>query len=312
MDSVLARLAASFSPVGHEIDMKHIKTVRCAALDNRHLEVEATLCDDLECNSLLVPVIFPNECLWESASDSLTFEDCVLTNVNSLNREGERRLQQEHTFANPEAESVYTTLESASNLLRDAPSVFPDWWIPPKTKDHVSECELLRELLNDDDMLDARMDLFQQNQKAQRSNSIVKSVKVQVIGLMGLILKVEVASAERSGADIIANEIIPIRFLDGAGSIREKTLQLLSADPGSAADDFTSDTSTGLKEIEVQIEGRMDYNASKTSASLRSIVVRMNGLIIQDSASWTGKWRVYFHVINNRITCFVFEFTITF
>jgi hypothetical protein len=108
---------------------------------------------------------------------------------------------------------------------------------------------------------------------------------------MGLILKVEVASAERSGADIIANEIIPIRFLDGAGSIREKMLQLLSADPGSAAGDFTSETSTGLKEIEVQIEGRMDYNASKTSASLRSIVVRMNRLIIQDSASWTGKWK---------------------
>lgn len=223
MERILARLAASFSPVGHAIDRKHIQTVRCSSLDNRHLEIEATLCDDYECNSLLVPVQFPQECGWETRNN--TFEECVLSNVNSLDQEEERRslLYNEPSFANLSAESVYATLESAEELLRDAPSYFPDWWIPANTKEDVSDCELLKGLLNEDDMMDARVNLLGRVRNSESNE--VRFVEVRSVGPMGLILKVIVENCDGR----ILTEWVPIKFFEGACSIREKTLELLSA-----------------------------------------------------------------------------------
>jgi hypothetical protein len=187
------------------------------------------LCDDLECNSLLVPVDFPKECLVgdDGDGDSLAIEDCVIENIDALEREGEAILVSQVRESEDLQDGMrYETLESAKAFLRDAPLDFPDWWVPPNKKED-SECELLAELLNEEDMLDERTRL------ACRAcmflpNEDIKLVKVQVVGPAGLLLKVEVDPCGERDEGTITEKEVSIKF-PGAGSVREKMLELLSS-----------------------------------------------------------------------------------
>jgi hypothetical protein len=51
MTSTFARLASAFSPPGFAIDIANVNDVRCLSVDDRHVEIEAVVCDDLECSS---------------------------------------------------------------------------------------------------------------------------------------------------------------------------------------------------------------------------------------------------------------------
>jgi len=118
---VLARLASAFSPEQYPIELKQINSIRCASLDSKHLEIEAITCDNLDCNSLLVSVDFPNECLWDAGTPN--FEDCVMKNVDVLDQFHDQTSANHTTI-----DSVYETLESATELLREAPLIFPEGW----------------------------------------------------------------------------------------------------------------------------------------------------------------------------------------
>ena len=206
----LAHLASAFSPAGQPINLEQINSVRCTAVDNKHLDIETVLCDDLECNSLLVPIDFPNECTFDSEEDSSSLlEDCVMTNVEELDHEWESRLQ---------------TLASATELLHNAPS-FPEWWIPPNTKEDISECELLIDLMNEDDMVDERIGLCRKVYNPSKLDDI-KSVKVLAISPAGVLLKV-VVSEDNVGD--ITESTIPVKFNESTRSIREEVIELLSS-----------------------------------------------------------------------------------
>lgn len=208
--TTLAHLASAFSPAGHSINLEQINSVRCTAVDNKHLDIETVLCDDLECNSLLVPIDFPNECTLDSDEDRSSLEDCVMTNVEELDHEWESRLSQ--------------TLASATELLHNAPLEFPEWWIPPNTKEDASECELLTDLMNEDDMADERTGLCRKIYNPSKLDDI-KSIKVLALGPAGMLLKV-VVSGETGG---ITEDTIPVEFIENTRSIREKVLELLSS-----------------------------------------------------------------------------------
>jgi hypothetical protein len=253
--AALGHLASAFSPAGHDIRLEQINSVRCSSVDNKHIEIEAILCDDLECNSLLVPVDFPKECLMgdDGGSDSLTVEDCVIENIDVLEREGETALSQ-HNAAEKLEHVHYETLQSAEALLRDAPLEFPDWWVPPNNKED-SACELLIELLNEEDMLDERIDL------ARRAcnllpNDDIKTVKVQVVGPIGLLLKVKVGSRREGDQGIITKEV-SIKFPEGTCSIREKMLELLSSVDVQKALDLQP-VLDGKKELDLQSSSVLD------------------------------------------------------
>ena len=231
--ATLAHLASAYSPEGHAIDLKHINSVRCASLDEKHLEIEAILCDDIGCNSLLVPVDYPNECLLNEnssdTSDSSSFEECVVTNVHSLDVDVQTKLFNKKQ-TDTDAESVYKTLELAARLMKDA-SAFSawweielcgsEWWTFPETDDDVTECQLLKDLLNGDDMLDVRMDLARQT---LNTFAAIHHVEVMEIGQLGMILKIVFVMVE-SG---IVEEFLPMQFAQTDGSIRTKVLSSLS------------------------------------------------------------------------------------
>ena len=225
---LLAHVVSAFPPAGHVIDLSYIHQIRCAHLDNKHVEIEAVVCDESECTSLLVPVAFPKECDWNDDNSS-SFEDCVMQNIQILDQEGERIFEQNALFKHKdEAQLAYKILQSAisDKSLKDAHSItYPEWWVFPRNDEEISECNLLQELLNGDDMYDTRLDLMRHAQVNQSDECEVKEVKVMAIGPMGIVLQMRFANESNKKE----GEAIPIKFLADTSSIREEVLKLVSS-----------------------------------------------------------------------------------
>jgi len=243
--STLARLASAFSPPGFTIDPANVNDVRCLSLDNRHLEIEAVVCDDLECSSLLVPVTFPEEC----NVDGDGLQDCILRNVHRLDVTGETVLQErEHVFAeDQEAQRALEVLQSlGSEYLQSAPgSLLPSWWVPPSSAEDDAECNLIQQLLNGDDFQDMTRGLatyYMLHKSNDLGEKVIRTVSVKAVGPEGMVLKVQLSLLggriyEHDGG--LNNESVmdvPIRFSemsagydDGHCSIREKVLTMVSS-----------------------------------------------------------------------------------
>jgi len=230
----LAKLASAFSPPGFPIDLANVNDVRCLSVDERHLEIEAVVCDHMECSSLLVPVAFPQEC---SVDEGL--EECILRNVNDLNTRGEHLLQEkENVFADEgEAQRAMEALSSLNSeyfTSTAAAGSLPYWWEAPVSAYDVDECNLLQQLLNSNDFRDMMRGLAEHallhDSEQDLMGKTIRSVHVKAVGPAGLVMEVQLAF---DGG--FNNEVLdaPIRFDDmcvneGAG-IREKVLTIVSS-----------------------------------------------------------------------------------
>lgn len=242
--STLARLASAFSPPGFTFDIANVNDVRCSSLDNRHLEIEAVVCDDLECSSLLVPVTFPEEC----SVDGDGLQDCVLRNMRHLDVTGENVLQErEQVFAeDQEAQLAMGVLQSlGSDYLKsdESGSCLPSWWEPPHSNEDKDECNLIQQLLNGDDFQDMTRGLatYSMLHNNGLGEKVIRTVRVKAVGPEGMVLKVQLSLGGRTYADVggVNNEAVmnvPIKFSemsagydDGHYSIREKVLRIVSS-----------------------------------------------------------------------------------
>lgn len=238
----LAKLASAFSPPGFAIDLANINDVRCLSVDERHLEIEAVVCDHMECSSLLVPVAFPQEC---SVAEGL--EECILRNVNDLNTRGEHLLQEkENVFADEgEAQRAMEALSSLNSeyfTSTAAAGSLPYWWEAPVSAYDADECNLLQQLLNSDDFRDMMCGLAEHallhDMEQDLMGKTIRSVLVKAVGPAGLMMQVQLAIGGMTALDDggLNNEVLvdaPIRFDDmcvneGAG-IREKVLTIVSS-----------------------------------------------------------------------------------
>jgi hypothetical protein len=241
--SVLARLASAYSPPGYSIDLSSINNVRCLCVDNKHLEIEAVVCDGYECSSLLVPVDFPIECNLDYG-----LEDCVLNNVQNLDKQGDGLIQDRmHVFANEEeAQKAYEVfkLVGASDYLKPSAAKFPEWWIPPTSSEDVSECNMIETLLNEADWQLEMRELcklaLQQSGDAGfiYEEDDVQLALVKAIGPSGMVLEAHVSRGGRSvydygGMTNIAIVRVPIKFplksTGGNTSIRDHVLGIVSS-----------------------------------------------------------------------------------
>lgn len=231
----LAHLASAFSPPGHSIPLTHIHQVRCASLDSTHLEIETVVCDDAECASVLVPVPFPVECI-RTTENAAFFEECVMDNVDSLYREGERRInEREACSEETRGGSAPGRGKSAIDAsFRERSSVlFPEWWIAPRMEESW-ECDLLRDALNGEDMRSVRMDLVKKREPvsfAPMDESKVRhDVKVLAIGPAGMMLEVAAMDSDEGTHEVLSFDTVAIKFsLEGKSSIREEVLRLVSS-----------------------------------------------------------------------------------
>lgn len=230
--STLARIASAFSPPGYTVDLTNINDARCLHVDNTHLEIEAVVCDNYECSSLLIPVNFPQECNVEYG-----LEECVLKNVEDLDKQGNELIQERaHVFAD-EAEKAYEVfkLVSGSDYLQSNPTALPEWWSPPTSSDDIAECDMIEKLLNEADWQLEMRGLCQQLLQDSSSDE-VQLARVKAIGPAGMILEAHVLLGGKSiddfgGVNNVAIVDVPVMFPgDGdATNIREHVLNIVSS-----------------------------------------------------------------------------------
>jgi len=226
---LLALLASAFSPTGYDIDLGHINHVRCLAVDNRHLEIEAVVCDETECSSLLVPVDFVQECDISNMDDFSGLEECVLGNVISLSGHGEELIKArevEHTFEDKVgAVRALEVLQSVDDFCEKSSSSsnssnnMPEWWIYPRLSEEADECDMIRNLMNEQDMQDVVQALASYALKKTdvrfrwKWEHVISSTYVRAIGPAGMVLSVE-------AGDGVAMDL-PISFGSGTGEFKD-------------------------------------------------------------------------------------------
>ena len=240
--SLLARLASAFSPPGHSIDLSNINSVRCLYVDTKHLEIEAVVCDDYECSSLLIPVDFPIEC---NLDDGL--EDCVVNNVHSLEQQGDDLIRErKNAVANEEdIQKAYDVLQlvgGTSDSHWQSSTKLPEWWVPPISQD-VAECDMILNLLNQADwqneMRRLCMHVLQESCDPGISyDDEVQLALVKAVGPVGMVLEATVSCRGRSvyddgGINNVALKNVSIKFGSdgdsGGASIRDNILQVVSS-----------------------------------------------------------------------------------
>jgi hypothetical protein len=236
--STLARIASAFSPPGYTVDLTSINDVRCLHVDNTHLEIEAVVCDNYECSSLLIPVNFPYECNLENG-----LEECVMKNVEDLEKQGNELIQErEHVFADEkEAQKAFDVfkLVSGSDYIQSNPTALPEWWVPPTSSDDIAECDMIEKLLNEADwQLEMRglcQQLLQESSSGRPDNE-VQFARVKAIGPAGMTLEATVLLGGKSiddfgGVNNVAVVDVPVMFPgDGdATNIREHVLNIVSS-----------------------------------------------------------------------------------
>lgn len=203
----------------------------------------------MECNSLLIPVNFPEEC---NVDDTL--QECVLRNVHHLDASGEHILQEkEHIFAEEqEAQRAFEVLQSLDSeyMMSSTPvSSLPVWWAPPISDEDVSECDLLQQLLNGPDFQDMLRGLAMQmlSRMGDFETKTIRSVHVKAMGPEGMVLKVQMSLYGKTYEDDggLNNESVmdvPVKFSEmspghddygqgaacaGQRSIREQVLMIV-------------------------------------------------------------------------------------
>jgi hypothetical protein len=133
----LARLAAGHNPHGG-LQLHHIEQVTVRNVAPSHVDLEAVVCEQDGCVSLLVPVPFTEPC-----APAAAFEDCVLRNIQALDS-----VQLQKANAPPGDTADFDTTATTS-------IEYPSWWIYPTattSTEFTRECAALQQILNEPDV----------------------------------------------------------------------------------------------------------------------------------------------------------------
>ena len=131
----LARLAAAFAPSDQPLDIQSLDHVGVHAVDGQHMEIEAIMCDQSDCTSVLVPVVFPHECNEDTSGNienTEIMEACVIENLEELDDQAKHSLELLE-------ELQYPVIQ------------YPEWWISSQSMgdpELVQEARTIHRLLN--------------------------------------------------------------------------------------------------------------------------------------------------------------------
>jgi hypothetical protein len=261
--AMLARLAVAFSPASRTLDIKDIEHVQVLEVDNKHLDIQAVICEDDGCVTLKVPVPFPVPCVVGDRDTEEDEEHCVLSNLHRLD------LQAQETIRILEWNEVHHEDVAAKHrmrkeLLREATGGggddvlhFPTWWVYPSSTTTTSDelrraCDGIRKLLNDDEFRSAVASLATQAMDAASAAAStddddeettassmsyedfhVEQAVVAAVGPKGLLLRAAVAPLEILGGHNHNNARghvleIPVQFSSAARSADELQSAVLS------------------------------------------------------------------------------------
>ena len=217
----LARLAAAFAPSDQPVDIQRLDRVGVHAIDERHVEIEAVMCDQSDCTSVLVPITFPHECEVSTDDDSSdsestrrsteSVEACVIENLEELD------------------EQTRTTLDLMEELSSPVLQ-YPDWWISLQSLGNlelVQEALTIQRLLNEEDFSNDVRNLVCRALGIDANQSyLIDKARVVDIGPVGFCFKAIAAAGTGGKAHVVEASLA---FDDGearidAGSLRSAVL----------------------------------------------------------------------------------------
>ena len=207
----LARLAVAFSPPESGLKLEDIENIEVLSMDENHIELSAVVCDGESCVTLFVPISFPHVC--EKGNDGRTIEECILDNINELDTEAGKIISENKLNAEEDMKKDQDFLHLSSNNIRRVVDL-PSWWIAPG--DLYNECEIIRQLLNDEEYN------FEINALASRgleylgnSNDFsLEKASVAAVGPAGFCFKADVKKKENQNNrdDKEIDVYIPYKF----------------------------------------------------------------------------------------------------
>lgn len=197
----LARVVAAFPPEGHTLDLNHIEDVTVLEVDEDHMQVQVTVCENESCSAITFPFTFPRR----SPTDGSSLEEFALHNLEDLDHQAELLLKQTE-WDEINHEYLAEIDRQRDELMHPHSHIdLPEWWIPPPT-DLVQECDTLHQLLNEDE--------FAADMCAMAQSSIGQSVErasVFAVGLAGIVMRARLTSG-----NVVETFI---SFADTAGSV---------------------------------------------------------------------------------------------
>ncbi|GAX28923.1 hypothetical protein FisN_20Lh241 [Fistulifera solaris] len=184
-------------------------------MDEKHLDIEAVLCENEECITLSVPVSFPSPCHAGSSLDSLS--ECIYDNINALDFEATRMVEKiRHDMVNVEA---YLAEERRyKELSRCHDFELPHWWVNP-IGELIAECEFLKKLLNEDEFSkDIRGLACRTMSTVLGEDFDVQQAAVALIGPAGLVIRADYADEILLGKKTLDLETaeLPVSFQTAA------------------------------------------------------------------------------------------------
>lgn len=257
--SRLAKLAVAFSPPSTQLALQDIEHVGVVCVDEHHIELEAVICEDEGCLTVLVPLSYPTTCD-DVSNEETQMEECVLANIDSLSEDAEVRISNyekggSETRLNRESSASFGILENdksidAKNIVFDVETKgtqwegsCPDWWQSVGFYEEAlrTECDTLKRTLNEDDFEDdvislIERGLFESNLDVSDQCDVIKGVVTEV-GPAGILFRAKcilTKSIDYSTGDVQEEVIIvevPFRF----GQVQNSADSLRAAVLGAVA-----------------------------------------------------------------------------
>jgi hypothetical protein len=222
--AALARIVAAFPPPGHAFELSQIEDVSVSTVDEKHMQVEVTLCQGESCTAVDVPVVFPHPC-----EDSIiSLDGCVLENFGELNQQAELLIQ--HAEWNAHNQQSTDLLESDTLLEITSEEIqLPPWWVVPETPELSAECIRLREMFNEDEF-DSEIRVLAKFGLGPTSLAVVKDAVVCAVGPAGIIIEAMLLPEGTTAAIFNPDGLIqiPIQFPSVATSVYELRSYALS------------------------------------------------------------------------------------
>lgn len=180
----LARLAVAFSPQDRSLALDQIERVEILCVSQKHIDLQAIICEDGGCVSLAVPIQFPKACDMDSQ-----LEGCVVSHLADLDENSASAV-----LANAQ-------VEASGEVSWDmgASVDYPSWWIHPSTADLVSECQRMCSILNDDEFQPEVLALVKEAMQNDWSGLTANEARVARISPAGFCFKAK-AKADGSSA----------------------------------------------------------------------------------------------------------------
>jgi hypothetical protein len=215
----LARLAVGHCPPGTAgLKMEHIEQVAVRAVAGTHVDIEAIVCEDDGCVSLSVPVSFEQPCDLDKSLDE--FEDCVLKNIEALDR-AQRDAAGNRVFVTEEEMAATAALRCTATVE------LPQWWVPPVHIDLAKQCDSLLQILNEDDFAREVTELAKTQLAVLEGGAdffTVRQAAVVAVGPAGLILRASTLYDGEDQAEMVEVPIAFVKIVMDAESLRNSVL----------------------------------------------------------------------------------------